>query len=236
MGKFTGNCLDLKKAEHPLLKKPLYLPVDYEFYQNGAEKEKFSRTFLWLSRINKRNLWSPAETIVLDAFAGAGGLAMIYLDFGYKLIAVEKNPFLFSALKKNILDAAGEKRKEGIHPGDNMSFLPMFRNDDSKIGIIDLDSYNSSVPQIRQAARILKNGFLFVTAGDIYAGARFKNWRFAKARYGIDFSGPAEDYVEKVIFQFIKNEFKRYGKSVELRDWFSFPQICRLSVQVKNRR
>lgn len=234
MGKFRGNSSELKEVIHPVLKKPIFVPFDFEFYGNGAEKEKFKRTVQWLGKVSD---WSGGRSegdTALDAFAGAGVLAMVYLDFGYKLIAIEENPVLFSALKKNTLGAAKGKTRIGVHQRDNMDLLPKFRSDDSRIKIIDLDSYNSCVLQIRQAARILKSGFLFVTAGDIYAGARFKNWKFTKERYGIDFFGPPEDYPKNVIFQFIKDKFKRYGKQAELRDYFSFPTICRLCVQIKS--
>ncbi|MBI2625060.1 MAG: RsmD family RNA methyltransferase [Candidatus Nealsonbacteria bacterium] len=231
MGKFQINDTEaLKKVEHPLIKnREFYIPESYRFYNNLAEKDKWQRTRVWLGRVIDTIYIRLHRDIVLDAFAGAGVLSAFYLLHGYQVIAIEKNPALALALKENVKSFIAPA---AIFEEDNMGVLTLFENNDPRIKIIDLDPYGSCLPQIKEAARIIKSGFLFITCGDIYAGSRFKNWSFTKNRYGIEFSGPAKDYPVKVIYPFIQKEFQKRDKSTQLLDYFSFPTICRLFIAV----
>lgn len=231
MGKYVGRSTGHKLVRHPVLGTDMAVPKDFKFFGNGAEKEKWERAARLAADFFKEISVDPGPKMVVDAFAGAGVLSLVYSAIGYRVIGMENNPSLFSALVCNFL--AGQKTGNNFFRADNMEILPKFSDNDPRISIIDLDSYSSCVSQIREAARILKNGLLFVTAGDIYAGARFKNWAFAKKRYGIGFSGPENDYPEKVVFEFARREFARRGKSAKLLDSFAFKTMCRICVRVR---
>jgi len=110
--------------------------------------------------------------------------------------------------------------------------LPEISLNLSEVKIIDLDACGHCVPQIKESARILQGGLLLVTSGEIYMISRFKQRDFIKERYGVDFDGGYEYFPREILFEFIKREFLKFGKNVELLDVFVTPIICRLCVKV----
>lgn len=227
MGKYRGDSILLKAVKHPLLDKQMFVPEDYEFFKL-AEEGKLQKAQKWLDVFKN---WGK-EKIVLEAFAGAGILTMIYIDNGYKPFAIEKKHGLSEALKKNIELYFRDFPKMRCLHADNMDILPNVSSDSRYIKIIDLDSYSHCVPQIKQSARILKDGLLFATSGEIYRICRFKNYSFIKERYGMTFDGSYKDFPEAVLYEFIKKEFANRGKKTELFDMFIWPTICRLCIKV----
>jgi len=229
LGKFLGNSSRLKRVKHPTLQRHLHVPSDYQFYNNPAEREKLERTKAWLLHLPV----SPENGgIVLDAFAGVGVLTTLYLHFGYQVIALEKNPLLVPALQRNVRVCSAATAT--VYEGDNLEVLQRHESNDPTVRLIDLDPYGSCVAQIQEAVRILRHGFLFVTSGDIYAGARFRSWGFTEKRYGIPFSGAWKDYPVEVLYPFIQRVCEVSGKTAELCDCFSFPTIARVCARISS--
>lgn len=227
MGKYLGISQDWKMVRHPVFWESIYVPADYEFYNTPAEREKFRKALSWTGEVSRVFSRQGEKPVALDVFAGAGILTIIYLHFGFEVIAIEKNVSLSSSLLKNV-----QKAGAVVYTDDNLNVLAKIESNHPKIKLIDLDPYDSCLPQIGEAVRILRNGFLFITAGDIYAGARFKSWQFTERRYGVRFNGNFEAYPVKVIYPYIAGEAKKLGKSAKLHDFFAFPTICRLCVEI----
>jgi len=227
MGKYSGGEGRLREIVHPFLARTIVVPADYKFHNTQAENMKFNTALIWGKGVINSLAGESAEPLAIDAFAGVGILTLAYLDMGFRTIAMERNASLAHALLENV-----RKEKATVHAGDNLEVLSQIRSCHPDIKLIDLDPYGSCVWQIREAARILKKGFLFVTCGDVYTGSRFKKWGFIKKRYGIDFSGTFQDYPMKVIYPFIQLEFQKLGKTAKLCGFFSFPTICRVCAEI----
>ena len=228
MAKYVGETNVLKTVAHPLFAREMLVPEDYKFYGNGAERAKFEKAYEWAGAY-KRSRRGSSRVCVLEPFAGAGVLSLIYSHFGFMTRGVEANSSLFRALEANLDE---DKTEHSLSNCDNSVFLSQMKSNDMGINIIDLDAYGSCVPQIVEAARILGRGLLFVTAGDIMAGARFKDWSFTKVRYGVDFYGDEQDYPREVLYAFVNREFRKRGKKTELLDRFAFRTMCRICVSV----
>lgn len=255
MGKFAGVRTSMRKKQliHPLLghkwcgldwalTRSIAAPYSFRFYANAAEREKWLRAVRWAKALPRR----IGENCAIDAFGGIGILAVLYGEIGFQVLAIEKNRLLAAALLINMIpqgavgapwrlrisDHVFARWGHIVRLGDNRDTLSKMPDSDPSVRLIDLDAYAGCAPQIKEAVRILRTGNLFVTAGDLVAGVRFKDWSYTARRYGVEFSGPREAYPEKVLFPFIEKEAASRGKSAELIDAFTFPTIARINIRI----
>jgi len=227
MGKYLGHATVLKTMSHPLLGRRMYVPCDFEYFKQ-APGGKLPSTQNCLREFRD----SKDGTIALEAYAGSGVLTLIYLDEGYTPLLIEQEKGLVKALKKNINRYALNPRGVQCFHADNMIILPGIASNSRGIGVIDLDSYTSCIPQIKEAARILTRGLLFISSGEIRTVCRFKNTAFIKKRYDIVFNGPWRNFPQDVIYKFARQVFAARGKKIELVHTFVWPTVCRLCIRV----
>lgn len=227
MGKYTGNSVKIGTAIHPVLNKPMFVPEDYEFFRK-AEKGKLEHTQEWMREFQDFG----GGKVILEAFAGAGILTMIYLDEGYEPLVVEQHDGLVRALRKNLKRYSPTPERTRCFLADNMTILPGIPSDNPDIKAIDLDCYSHCVPQIRESARILRKGLLFVSSGEILPICRFKKYDFIEKRYGISFRGSWRNFPKDVIYKFVRQAFLEQGKKTEFVGAFVWPTVCRLCVRV----
>lgn len=227
MGKYTGGATALTRATHPRTGQQIYVPDDYEFFKQ-AERGKLTRAEEWLDAYRH---WGSG-TRVLEAYAGAGLLTVIYLNHGYTPLAIEQKPGLVKALRKNVRRYHVGRGTPECVLADNMSVLPQLPTNARGMRVIDLDSYGSCVPQIDEAARILSKGLLLVTSGEILTLCRFRRTDFIEKRYGFGFDGSWREFHERVVYRYVKQAFAKHDKKTELVDAFVWPTICRLCIKV----
>ncbi len=229
MGKYIGDSVGIRVAEHPFLKIPMFVPEDYTFFKQ-AEYGKLASASKWLGQFAH---WAPLRErgVVIEAYAGAGILSMIYLEAGYMPLGIEIKEGLTKALRKNF-ERYPDSPSLALNL-DNAAVLREMDTDCRITKIIDLDCYSHCIPQIQEAARILKRGLLFVSSGEAISICRFRKYFLAEKRYGISFSGPTyKDFPEKVMYEFIRREFAKRGKKAEFVEAVARPTLYRLCVKV----
>lgn len=227
MGKYAGNSTKIGQTTHPLLGKPMFVPEDYEFFKQ-AEIGKLHSAQKWMREFKDFG----DGRLVLEAFAGAGILTLVYLSEGYEPFVIEQQSGLVRALRKNLKRYSPTFEKDRCFLADNMTILPEVPSDNPDIKAVDLDCYNNCIPQIRESARILRKGLLFVSSGDILPICRFKKYGFIEKRYGISFKGSWRNFPKDVIYKFIRQTFREQNKKTELVGAFVWPTVCRLCVKI----
>lgn len=157
--------------------------------------------FAELKRNMNRRLvdFVPMDKTIIDAYAGTGLSTIEYARKGHRVIAIEERRKTFDCLKQNV-EAFGLTNVE-LHRGDNLKYLKKCNTADESIGLIDLDPFKSPYEQIKESLRILKNGILPITSGEVFYIRRYSK---------ID-SNPQGVFV------------RRYGR--EVRDWHELPFV-----------
>jgi len=227
MKNFIIDEVELEEVRHPILEKTIFVPKGFRYYKQ-AKEGKLPSTQMCLQEFGQVD----DGTIVLEPYAGVGILTLVYIEAGYTPFLIEQEEQLVTALQRNIAEHAPDASLVECFHADNMTILPSIASDDPNVGVIDLDSYTYATSQIQEAARILKQGLLFVSSGEVLPMCRFKQFDFVKKRYGIDFQGPWRNFSEEVLYRFIEETFQEYGKSTELLHTFTWPTVCRLCIRV----
>jgi tRNA G26 N,N-dimethylase Trm1 len=227
-------------VDHPFLKNhQMLIPKNYKFHNSKGEEQKFKTTYKLAKELAENQ--SNGSSIVIDAFAGAGALSMIYQSLGYGVIAIEKDEHRFYALTKNLGKQTKNTPGTLIYRCNNNDVLSKRFADDPNVKIIDLDPYSDCAKQIVRASRILKEGLLFITTGDIRSVLQFRNPSFVSKRYhNTNFKIKsdqiteeiAENYIKKVLYKYIEREFEKQRKEIELIDYFWTIQMCRMCIKV----
>ncbi len=169
----------------------------------------------------------PKEKLVIDAFAGAGILTIIYALSGRKVYAIEKDPFVFRCLKKNI-EIFGFKNVR-LFQEDNLKVLGDLKRSWDYVSLIDLDPYNECVRQTELSLKIIKNGILLTTSGEIMHYKRFTHERdIIRKRYGKNPKSLLD--IIPIFASWVKNQ----RKDARLRYFYVTKEIYRTVWEIGN--
>ena len=102
---------------------------------------------------------------ILDAFAGLGMLTDTYSIYASEVIAIEKDRTVFKTLEKKL----GKRNNVKLYNNDNLCILEMLVEDAERFDIIDLDPFDNSFYQIPLATKLIKDGLMFITSGEVLA-------------------------------------------------------------------
>lgn len=164
-------------------------------------------------------LWG--KLYVLDAFAGIGVMTEIYSRYG-DVYAIEKERKVYRELKKRFRN----KKNVTVVYGDNLVVMNNLVKKGVRFNIIDLDPFYNCYHQIPIAVKLIEQGLIFITSGEIYSIRRGKGLK----RYGEKLVGG--DGVVKLPYV-ITNYVQRFTqKKVKLLECYIWENVIRLYLGI----
>lgn len=126
-------------------------------YNSRYATEKYEKNSEWIEMIDDRN---RGKLSVFDAYAGDGTSSTIYREYADQIVACEVEKNIYKNLESTI------SKHETVFD-DCINELMRRNIDQDTFTYIDLDPFGTPFDAVPLAIKLIKNGYMAVTYGDI---------------------------------------------------------------------